>query len=118
MTVTRYGQSIRLKPEHAAEYIKVHADVWPGVLERIAKCNIHEYSIFYDKQTGILFATFKYTGTDFDADMKQMAEDPETQRWWKVTDGMQESQNEGAMSSVNGGKHGWWRKLDEVFYAA
>ncbi|THV87908.1 rhamnose mutarotase [Aureobasidium pullulans] len=113
MPVQRIGQSIRLRREYVDEYIKIHSEVWPGVLKRIAGSNIHDYSIFYDKQSSILFATFKYTGTDFDADMKAMAEDEETQRWWKVTDKMQESLNEGATSSVDGG---WWRALDEVFH--
>ncbi|KAG9523334.1 rhamnose mutarotase, partial [Aureobasidium melanogenum] len=113
MPVQRIGQSIRLRREYVDEYIKIHSEVWPGVLKRIAGSNIHDYTIFYDKQSSILFATFKYTGTNFDADMKAMAEDEETQRWWKVTDKMQESLNEGATSSVDGG---WWRALDEVFH--
>ncbi|KAI5209315.1 rhamnose mutarotase [Aureobasidium subglaciale] len=113
MPVQRVGQSIRLRREYVDEYIKIHSEVWPGVLKRISGSNIHDYTIFYDKESSILFATFKYTGTDFDADMKAMAEDEETQRWWKVTDKMQESLNEGATSSVDGG---WWRALDEVFH--
>lgn len=112
MSPLRVGQIIKLKPEHADEYIKIHANVWPGVLKRIADSHIHDYSIFYDKRTSILFATFKYTGDDFEGDMKKSAEDEETQKWWKVTDFMQESFNEGAKSSVEGG---WWTVLDEVF---
>ena len=46
--------------------------------------------------------------------MKQMAEDPETLRWWEVTDKMQESQD-GGKGSREGG---WWRELIEVFYVA
>ena len=114
MPILRVGQSIRLRPEHAEEYIKIHANVWPGVLKRISDSHIHDYSIFYDKETGILFSTFKYTGNDYEGDMKKSATDPETQRWWEVTDRMQESQNFGAKSSVDGG---WWRVLEEVFYA-
>lgn len=113
MPTLRIGQAIRLKPEHAEEYIKIHANVWPGVLKRISDCHIRDYSIFYDRQSGVLFATFKYTGDDWERDMEQMAADPETQKWWQVTDGMQESLNEGAKSSVDGG---WWRVLEEVFH--
>ena len=32
----RFGQLIGLKPEHYDEYVKAHADVWPGVLAKIA----------------------------------------------------------------------------------
>jgi len=113
--VRRFGQAIRLRPESAAEYIRVHAAVWPGVLARITACNIHDYSIFYDEGLGLLFASYKYTGTNFDADMKKMAEDEETKRWWKVTDRMQKSLNEGATGSEGGE---WWREMKEVFYFA
>jgi len=53
-----------------------------------------------------LIATFKYTGDDFEKDMKAIKENEETQRWWKVTDEMQESFNEGATGS--GKEIPWW----------
>lgn len=114
MPVKRLAQTIKLRPEYVEEYIQIHAAVWPSVLERIAKCNIQDYSIFYDEKSGILFASFKYTGEDYEADMQKMKEDPETLRWWEVTDKMQESLD-GGKSSQEGG---WWRELKEVFYAA
>jgi len=113
MPTLRIGQTIKLRPEREAEYLKIHRAVWPSVLSRIAASHIHDYSIFYDRTSHLLFATFKYTGDDFDADMAAMAADPETQRWWKETDRMQESLNEGSVGSKEGG---WWRVLDEVFY--
>lgn len=36
----RYGQIVKLKPEHYAEYKKVHAAVWPEVVKQIKNCNI------------------------------------------------------------------------------
>ena len=62
----RYAQVIQLRPEHEAEYIRYHADVWPTVLKTIAECGIRNYSIFL--RSGILFAYFEYYGADFDAD--------------------------------------------------
>lgn len=38
--------------------------------------------------------------------MNKIAEDPDTQRWWKLTDGMQESFVEGAEGS--GKEISWW----------
>ena len=61
----RYGQLIGLKPEHYDEYVKAHADVWPGVLDMIRQCNIRNYSIF--EKDGLLFAYFEYIGEDLDA---------------------------------------------------
>jgi L-rhamnose mutarotase len=48
-------------------------------------------SIFYDDATHILFATFKYVGTDYEADMKKMAANEKVREWWDVTDQMQVS---------------------------
>lgn len=48
----------------------------------------------------------KYTGSDYENDMKKVADDPDTQRWWKVTDGMQESFEVGAEGS--GQAIPWW----------
>src|SRR5687768_18390 len=73
----RYGQVIGIKPEHVAEYERIHAAVWPGVLATIHSCNIRNYSIF--RYGGLLFAYFEYVGDDYAADMARMAADPTTQ---------------------------------------
>src|SRR5436853_5882611 len=84
----RYSLVIKLRPEAREEYIRYHADVWPGVLDRIERCNIRNYSIFLHDD--LLVAYFEYHGSNFEADMKLMAADPETQRWWSIMDPMQE----------------------------
>ena len=76
----RYGQILKLRPEHRDDYVRHHAAVLPGVLAQIRRSNIRNYSIFL--RDGILFAYFEYVGSDFDADMRAMAADPETRRWW------------------------------------
>ena len=43
MAVKRYGMVLGIKPEHLEEYRRLHADVWPAVLARIAKSNIRNY---------------------------------------------------------------------------
>lgn len=84
----RRAQLIRLKPEHREEYIRYHKAVWPTVLGTIEACNIRNYSIFLHDD--LLFACFEYHGKDYEADMRRMAADPETQRWWSIMDPMQE----------------------------
>ncbi|TFY82678.1 hypothetical protein EWM64_g1334 [Hericium alpestre] len=103
----RMCQIIKLKPEAEAEYKTIHADVWPGVLAAIARANIIDYSIHYYSPLHLLIANFKYVGNDFQKDMTEMANDEETRRWWKLTDGMQESFVEGATGS--GGDIPWWK---------
>ena len=63
-----------------------------------------------------LFASFKYVGDAFDADMKRMAENPKVQEWWRMTDGMQESLNKEQGATGSTGAVPWWRGGEEVFY--
>ncbi|KKK12692.1 nitrate transporter CrnA [Aspergillus ochraceoroseus] len=70
-------------------------------------------SIFFDNER-TLFATFKYVGDDYEADMLKMRANPKVREWWAMTDGMQESPVSGAVGSAEG--PGWWKALDEVFY--
>ena len=106
-TPRRYGSVIGLKPEHAAEYARLHADAWPGVLSKITECGIRNYSIY--RHENLLFSYFEYVGRDFEADMARMAEDPTTQEWWAVCKPMQEP-------VPNTGPGGWWTDLDELFH--
>ena len=53
----RFGQVIELKPEGADEYIRLHREVWPDVLEMISSCNLRNYSIFV--KDNLLFAYFE-----------------------------------------------------------
>lgn len=103
----RHAQVIRLKPNSREEYIRYHKAVWPSVLDTIAACNIRNYSIYLHDDT--LFAYFEYHGTDYSADMRKMASDPETQRWWAIMDPMQQP-----LEGVREGQR--WTELAEVFH--
>jgi L-rhamnose mutarotase len=86
--VQRHAWVTGLKPQKADYYRKLHADPWPSVNAMLKQCNIRNFSIYEREIEGktYLFAYLEYTGSDFDADMKRMADDPETRRWWKETD--------------------------------
>jgi L-rhamnose mutarotase len=103
----RYGSVIKLKPRKSEEYKRLHAEVWPAVLAMIQACNIHNYSIYF--KDGYLFSYFEYHGPDFDADMKKMAADPNTQAWWKLTDPCQEP-----LETRKEGE--WWASMEEFFH--
>lgn len=87
-TVRRFGSVVGLNPDKEKYYRELHADVWPTVLERIKKSNMRNFSIYTTELEGkrFLFSYFEYVGQDFEADMKAIADDPETQRWWKETE--------------------------------
>lgn len=110
----RLAQIVRLKRTSIDEYKACHAEVWPAVQQQIKDCNITDYSIFLDETSMTLFATMKYIGDDFEGDMEKMKANPEVRRWWSMTDGMQESFNEGSTGSTDE-KTSWWKGLEEVF---
>ncbi|RSM16019.1 hypothetical protein CEP52_000502 [Fusarium oligoseptatum] len=112
--VRRFAQIVKLKPQHLAEYKDVHARVWPDVLAQIKQCNIKDSS-FYDDKSHVLFASFKYVGSDYKGDMARMAENPRVREWWRMTDAWQESVVPGAVSS-EAGEPSWWKPVEEVFY--
>lgn len=110
--VRRVGQVIGLRPGMEARYRELHAGAWPGVLERMRLSNLRNFSIFVAELEGrrYLFSYFEYTGTDYEADMRAIAEDPETRRWWAETDPCQEP-----LPNRAPGAH--WSEMESVFLA-
>jgi len=86
--VKRFGSVVGLKKDKRKYYNKLHANPWPEINAMIKKCNIRNFSIYETEIDGklYLFSYFEYTGDDFKADMKKMAADPMTQKWWKECD--------------------------------
>ncbi len=86
--VQRHAWITGLRPEKAERYRDLHAHPWASVNRTLKQCHIRNFSIYEREIEGTLylFAYLEYTGRDFEADMKKMADDPETQRWWKETD--------------------------------
>ena len=105
----RMGMVIGLKPEKIAEYKRLHAAVWPEILDMISKCNIRNYSIFLKEPENLLFGYWEYHGTDFEADAAKMAADPKTQQWWDVCMPCQQS-----LDTRKAGE--WWAMMEEVFH--
>ena len=70
----------RLKPEKIDQYVEMHRNVPTEVCEIMAAHHHRNHSVYLygDK----LFQYFDYTGTDFEADMKQMRQMPVMQAWW------------------------------------
>lgn len=103
----RFGQIIRIRPENLEAYKAYHADPLPGVNEMIKECNLQNYSIF--SRGEYLFTYFEYTGTDYEADMAKMAEDPATQKWWDLVKPL--------MSPLEDRKLGeFWSDMEEIYY--
>ena len=108
----RYGMVIGLREEKLEEYKKLHAAVWPDVLNMITECNMRNYSIYLRRLPDgklYLFSYFEYVGDDFEGDMAKMAADPTTQKWWTRCEPCQEP--------LPGRAEGeWWANMEEVFH--
>ncbi len=108
----RFGSVLEVKKDKLDEYVKLHAAVWPEVLDMIKQCHIHNYSIYLRKlppDTYYLFSYFEYKGDDFDGDMAKMAADPMTQKWWDVCKPCQ--------TPIPDREEGeWWASMEEVFH--
>ncbi|MFD3513456.1 L-rhamnose mutarotase [Streptomyces sp. NPDC058657] len=102
----RIAQVIRVRPEKAVEYRKLHEAVPGPVLDRLRAAHIANYSIHLLGDR--LFSYFEYHGEDLAADLAALAEDEATQEWWKLTDPLQERVPEAAPGE-------WWARAEQVF---
>ena len=108
----RYGCVIELHKDKIDEYKKLHAAVWPGVLDMIKQCNIQNFSIYMRKLPDgkyYLFNYFEYVGKDYEADMAKMAADAATQKWWSVCKPCHKPLDDRAEGE-------WWAKMEELFH--
>jgi L-rhamnose mutarotase len=103
----RVGSLIKLKPEYEERYIILHKHTFPGVLDRIRKSNIRNYSIFL--RDGMLFSYWEYIGDEYDGDIEEIGRDDVTKEWWKLTDPMQEP-----LETRKEGER--WASMEEIFH--
>ena len=68
-----------LKPGCEAEYEKRHNAIWPELKKLLSENGVCDYSIYWDKDTNILFASQKVQGEEPSQDM---GSNPIVQKWW------------------------------------
>ena len=68
-----------LKPGFEAEYERRHAAIWPELKALLSESGVSDYSIYWDRDTNILFAFQK---TDGDASSQDLGSNPIVQKWW------------------------------------
>jgi L-rhamnose mutarotase len=107
--VKRMSHMVKLKAEVIPEYKRIHAAVWPEILQAIHDANIRNYSIFLKEPENWLVAYWEYIGTDFAADTAKIKNAPRMQEWWDITDPMQQR-----FETAKPGE--WWASMEEVFH--
>ncbi len=77
----RFAFKMYLKPGFEKEYEKRHAALWPELKRQIKESGVSNYSIFWDKDTNILFGYQEVVeGSDNTQDAS--AADETTLKWW------------------------------------
>ena len=75
----RVSFKMKLKPGFENEYKKRHDEIWPELSAELTRAGVYDYSIFLDRETGILFAVQKLAD-DNTAD--QLPGNPVVRKWW------------------------------------
>jgi L-rhamnose mutarotase len=76
---SRLAFRMKLKPGCASIYKERHDAIWPELTSLLIEQGIHDYSIFLDEQTNVLFAVQKITGAGGSQDLGQ---NPIVKKWW------------------------------------
>ena len=103
----RLGMVIGIREDKIDEYKRLHAAVWPDVLQNLTDLNCKNYSIYF--RDNLLFSYMEYCGDDYDRDMKLMAANKTVQKWWAVCTPCQ-------IPMANRKKGEWWAPMEEVFH--
>lgn len=80
----KYAWTWLIKEEHLDEYVKMHLNPWPEVLEEHSKAGIKNYSIF---QNGNQFF-YCFECDDVDAAFDYIAKSEDCSRWNAITSKM------------------------------
>ncbi|MDX9747613.1 MAG: L-rhamnose mutarotase [Paludibacter sp.] len=102
--MTRKAFKMYLKPGFENEYEKRHNEIWPELKQLIHESGVYDYSIFWDQETNILFATQKNIGK---AGSQDLGNEQIVQKWWAYMADIMETNTDNSPVTV---------ELNELFY--
>jgi L-rhamnose mutarotase len=102
----RFAFKMYLKPGCEVEYAKRHAAIWPEMVKMIKENQgVSNYSIFWDKETNLLFA-YQECNKDINTQDTSCV-DPITQKWWNMMADLMDTNKDNSPVSV---------PLEELFH--
>lgn len=104
MPMKRYAFKMYLKPGFEAEYERRHKAIWPELRKLLKDAGVFDYSIFWDKETNLLFAVQKVEG---DSGSQDLGTNPIVKKWWDYMADIMEVNPDNSPVSV---------PLKDVFY--
>jgi len=93
-----------LKPGFEEEYEKRHRAIWPELKKLLIDIGVRDYTIYWDKETNILFAVQKI---DREKSSQEIGAEPIVQKWWDYMADIMEVNDDNSPISIT---------LKEVFY--
>jgi len=100
----RKASKMKVFPGRYGEYKKRHDELWPEMEATLKEHGAHDYSIFLDEETGILFA---YVVIESEERWNAVAQTEVCQKWWAYMKDIMETNEDNSPKS--------WA-LKEVFY--
>ena len=70
---------MKLKPGCEVEYEKRHRAIWPELVKLLKETGVYDYSIFWDKETNLLFAVQEQGG---ESGSQDLGTNPIVKKWW------------------------------------
>lgn len=68
-----------LKPGFEKEYEKRHNAIWPELKDLLHQSGVSDYTIFWDKETNVLYA---YQIVSGEGSSQDLGSNPIVQKWW------------------------------------
>lgn len=93
-----------LKPGYEDEYEKRHKALWPEMKQLLKESDVSDYSIFWDRETNVLFGYQKSNSDDSSQDLGNLEI---VQKWWAYMADIMETNEDNSPVSI---------PLDELFY--
>ena len=105
----RMGFVLGLKADRVEAYKRLHAAVWPDMLDLLGRHGIRNFSIYLREPENLIFSCFEYHGTDYAEDQRKLAAEPVAARWAAVVAECQQP-----LATRAEGE--WWAGMEEIFH--
>ena len=86
-----------LKPGCEEEYIRRHNLIWPELKQLLSDSGVSDYSIFWDRDTNILFAVQKVSG---EGGSQDLGNTEIVQKWWDYMADIMETNSDNSPISI------------------
>ncbi len=100
----RMAFKMKILPGMKEEYKRRHSQIWPELKTLLSESGVRDYSIFFDEETGTLFAVQKSVGEKGSQELGSLAI---VQKWWTFMADIMETHEDDSPVSI---------ELEEVFH--